>query len=63
MRRLASQINPANPALGQREVIRLMDAGVRLSQHFDMDLASLLPAAHPIQKFPIVQRPLRGAET
>lgn len=42
MRRLARQMNPANPALGQREVIRLMDAGVRLSQHFDMDLASLL---------------------
>lgn len=42
MRRLARQMNTANPALGQREVIRLMDAGVRLSQHFDMDLASLL---------------------
>lgn len=61
MRRLSTQINPANPALGQREVIRLMDAGVRLSQHFDMDLASLLPAA-PIQKFPIARRPLTGAE-
>ncbi|WP_447788368.1 gamma-mobile-trio integrase GmtZ [Pseudomonas farris] len=42
MRRLARQMNPANPALGQREVIRLMDAGVRLSQHFNVDLASLL---------------------
>lgn len=42
MRCLARQMNPVNPALGQREVIRLMDAGVRLSQHFDIDLASLL---------------------
>lgn len=42
MRRLAQQMNPANSALGQREVIRLMDAGVKLSQHFDIDLASLL---------------------
>ncbi|WP_349745760.1 gamma-mobile-trio integrase GmtZ [Pseudomonas frederiksbergensis] len=42
MRRLARQMNPSNPALGQREVIRLMDTGVRLSQHFNMDLTSLL---------------------
>ncbi len=62
MRRLASQINPANPALGQREVIRLMDAGARLSQHFDMDLASLLPADRPIHTFPIGRRTLTGAE-
>jgi hypothetical protein len=62
MRRLALQINPANPALGQREVIRLMDAGARLSQHFDMDLASLLPADRPIQAFPIGRRALTGAE-
>jgi Putative phage integrase len=62
MRRLAWQINPANPALGQREVIRLMDAGARLSQHFDMDLASLLPADRPIQAFPIGRRALTGAE-
>lgn len=62
MRRLAWQINPANPALGKREVIRLMDAGARLSQHFDMDLASLLPADRPIQAFPIGRRALTGAE-
>ena len=42
MRRLAQQMNPANPALGQRQVIGLMDAGVKLSKHFDLDLASLL---------------------
>ncbi len=43
MRRLAQQMNSANPALGQRQVISLIDAGASLSQHFDMDLASLLP--------------------
>ncbi|MFP3710979.1 hypothetical protein SB783_44150, partial [Paraburkholderia sp. SIMBA_009] len=42
MRRLAQQMNPENPALGQRQVIRLMDAGVSLSQHFDIDLSALL---------------------
>ena len=62
MRRLARQMNPANPALGQREVIRLMDAGERLSQHFDMDLASLLPASRPIQAFPAGRRPLTGVD-
>ena len=62
MRQLARQMNPANPALGQREVIRLMDAGARLSQHFDMDLASLLPAARPVQTFPAGRRTLTGAE-
>lgn len=60
MRRLAQQMNPANPALGQREVIRLMDAGVRLSQHFNMDLASLLHADRPVQSFPSGPRPLTG---
>jgi hypothetical protein len=50
--RLGQQMNPANPALGQREVIRLMDAGESLSQHFDMDLASLLPTKNRDQAFP-----------
>ncbi|HEV3424613.1 MAG TPA: VPA1269 family protein [Paraburkholderia sp.] len=61
MRRLAQQMNPENPALGQREVIRLMDAGVSLSQHFDMDLASLLPTARPVEAFPAGRRTLTGA--
>ncbi|WP_028231604.1 gamma-mobile-trio integrase GmtZ [Paraburkholderia mimosarum] len=52
MRRLAQQMDPPNPALGQRQVIRLMDAGVSLSQHFDMDLASLLPTTNHVQAFP-----------
>lgn len=60
MRRLAQQMNPTNPALGQREVIRLMDAGARLSQHFDMDLTSLLQAARSAQVFPAGPRPLTG---
>lgn len=62
MRRLAQQMNPENPALGQREVVRLMDAGVRLSQHFNMDLASLLHADRPIQSFPAGPGPLTGDE-
>jgi Putative phage integrase len=52
MRRLAQQMDPANPALGQRQVIRLMDAGVSLSQHFDMDLASLLRTTNHVRAFP-----------
>ena len=62
MRRLAQQMNPANPALGQREVIRLIDAGARLSQHFNIDLASLLHTHGPAQSFPAGPRPLAGDE-
>jgi hypothetical protein len=61
MRRLALQMNPANLALGQREVIRLMEAGARLSQHFDMDITSLLPAARPINAFSFGPRTLTGS--
>ncbi|WP_321784867.1 integrase family protein [Paraburkholderia sp. J94] len=43
MRSLAQKMNPANTALGQRDVVQLMDAGKSLSQHFDTDLLSLLP--------------------
>jgi len=52
MRRLAKQMNPANPALGQREAIHLMDAGVRLSEHFDTDLSLLLPTQNTPKRFP-----------
>ncbi len=62
MRQLAQQMNPANPALGHREVIRLMDAGASLSQRFDMDLATLLPAARPSKAFLTGRRTLTGAE-
>ena len=60
MRRLAQQMNPSNPVLGQRQVIRLMDAGACLSQHFNMDLASLLHVDRPVQSFPSGRRPLTG---
>ncbi len=55
-------MNPANPVLGQREIIRLMDAGASLSRHFDMDLASLLPAACPTKAFVNERRTLTAAE-
>jgi hypothetical protein len=62
MRRLAQQMNPANPMLGQREIIRLMDAGVSLSQHFDVDLRSLLPIAQTSQVLPTRRRTLKETE-
>lgn len=56
MRHLAQQMNPKNPALGHREVIRLIDAGERLSQHFGKDLTSWLPQNGTVQTFPSVGR-------
>ncbi len=44
MRRLARQMDPANPALGMRQVIELMDAGKRLGDYLGIDLDGLLPA-------------------
>lgn len=43
MRRLARQMNPANPVLGTRQVINLMDAGQSLSERFGVDFATLMP--------------------
>jgi hypothetical protein len=62
--RLAQHMNPNNPVLGQREVIRLMDAGVSLSQHFGIDLASLLPSANsnPSPAFPAGRGGMQGDE-
>ena len=62
MRHLAIQMNPQNPTLGQREVIRLMDAGVRLSEHFDLDLTSLLPASNPAQAFALWRQTFLGSD-
>lgn len=59
LRRLAQQMNPANPALGQRQVIHLMDAGVNLSKHFDIDLAALLPTTSRVRAVPAGHRPSR----
>jgi hypothetical protein len=61
MRRLAQQMNPNNPVLGQREMISMMDAGVKLGQYFDIDLASLLPTSNHVQVFPVRQPPAGGA--
>lgn len=62
MRRMAHQMNPENPVLGQRQVIHLIDAGKSLSQHFDMDLSILLPAANHAQVFPAEQKALAGGD-
>ena len=62
MRHLSTQMNPQNPALGQREVIRLIDAGERLSAYFDLDLAALLPVARQTSALPLERRPLEGYE-
>ena len=62
MRRLAQRINPTNPALGQREVIRLIDAGMSLSRHFGIDLSSLLPRTNPVRAFPAKRQTLTGDE-
>jgi hypothetical protein len=61
MRRLAEEMNPANAALGQREVIRLMDGGVSLSQHLGIDLATLLRPTSPVQALPAGRLALSGA--
>lgn len=53
MRNLAQQMNPEYLALGQRQVICLMDAGISLSQHFDKDLTALLPTTNPVPVFSI----------
>ena len=62
IRRLAQQMKPDNPALGQREVIQLMDAGVRLSQHFDMDLTSLQSQTDLAETLPVVKKTRLGDE-
>ena len=60
MRRLAQQMNPVNPSLGQHQVIHLMDAGISLSQHFDMDLSTLMPTTNRAQAFPARHQALAG---
>jgi hypothetical protein len=52
MRSLAKQMNPANPVPGQRQVIHLIDAGVSLSQYFEMDLSTLLTTTNLAKVFP-----------
>ncbi len=62
MRRLSQQINHSNPMLGQREVIRLIEAGERLSRYFDLDLASLLPKEQSVQLLATQYLPRAGTE-
>lgn len=42
MRKLASQLEPNDPVLGTREVIRLMDAGERLSERLGIDVGVMV---------------------
>lgn len=51
MCRLARQVDPANPLLGARQLINLMDAGESLSEQFGVDFATLLPECKAIGMF------------
>lgn len=62
MRRLAQKINPENPAIGQRQVIRLMDEGESLSKYFGVDLATLLPTTDSVSELPRGSKTLLGSE-
>ena len=53
IRRLAQAANAANPVLGQREVIRMMDAGHSLSRQLGVDLESLLPISQQASALPV----------
>lgn len=62
MRSLAQRMNPTNLALGQRQVVHLMDAGISLSQHFGVDLATLLPATGSRRVASVTHGILAGTE-
>ncbi|KJJ99541.1 integrase [Burkholderiaceae bacterium 26] len=63
MRSLAQRANPTNQALGQRQVVHLMDAGISLSQHFGVDLSTLLPATGLTRVTSVAHGILAGTET
>lgn len=44
MRRLARLANPKNQQLGQRQVIAVLDAGGKLSEHLGIDISQALPS-------------------
>lgn len=44
LRRLAQLANPDNLQLGKREVIAVLDAGKKLSEHLGIDISQALPA-------------------
>nr|WP_152715118.1 integrase family protein [Microvirga tunisiensis] len=54
MRHLAGQLDPENPALGQRRVVELIDAGEHLSDYLGVDLDKFVPAgaARPLKPVP-----------
>jgi hypothetical protein len=60
MRRLAQQVDPTNPALSQRQVICVMDGGMSLSQHFDIDLAALSPTTNQVTAYQASRQALAG---
>lgn len=62
IRHLSQQMNSSNPALGQHQVIHLIEAGVSLSQHFEMDLSILLTTTNRVQAFPNRHQALTGDE-
>lgn len=45
LHRLALQVDPGNPRLGERRIIELIDAGKALSEHLGIELAKALPPA------------------
>jgi len=47
LHRLAISANPENPILGKREVIELIDAGKKLSEHLGIDLGETYLATFP----------------
>ena len=57
MRRLAHQADLANPILGKKKVISLIDAGQKLSEHLGTDLTSLLESVKQVE--PILAKSLR----
>jgi hypothetical protein len=42
-RKMARQMDSANPVLGKRRVIELLDSGVNLQQILGIDIDALLP--------------------
>jgi len=56
MRKLASQLEPNDPVLGTREVMRLMDAGERLSERLGIDVGAMV-RTEPQLRQPVI--PLR----
>lgn len=59
---LSQNISPANPVLGQRQVIQLIDAGASLSQYFGVNLASLIPTGNRVQALRVEPQSIAGSK-